>query len=132
MDTAEITAKLNTWFDRILDYSNELEVKNLQLDDDFYQHAIINFLNYAKSQRQLAEVMEFLNSEDGKESFEYDMNTQMIFEKYQEICWDIRFDIMSGSEGEDTVDLTEEKILEGMRNFLDENPENLNRKVRFA
>ena len=46
MDLAEIKGRLDNWFGRIGDYATEVEIKNQELDNDFYEYAIINFLNY--------------------------------------------------------------------------------------
>ena len=129
MDLAEIKGRLDNWFGRIVDYATEVEIKNQELDNDFYEYAIINFLNYAQSQHQLAEVLKWLDSEDGKKAFDYDLYAQKIYEHYQEISWDLGFDITPDT---DTGEYTDEQILEAMKKFLKNNPVHLISKAKFA
>lgn len=129
MDLPGLKEKLYAWFDKIYTNILNLEDEGKDIDDNFCDDAIINLLNYFEQNNYLLEAIKWLDSEDGSGTFDYDMRAQIMYEQYQKIRWDMEAEIPPDDGYEE---LTDQQILEAMRNFLSKNPERLVSNMRFT
>ena len=129
MELFQIKQRLNDWFPDIENYIIDQD-DDVFDEYDFCNDLMIHLLNYANSCNELLPILEWLDSEEGEIFFdESTRQSQIMYEQYAGIREEIDGEIISLTNSDDQF--SNQQILNGASDWLNENPESIPNSLRL-